>query len=228
MGISDQGTAGADVSADDRNGQCRYRDRQPPRRLGYAEGSIGSPTGLMPQTSPRSSASTCSILKCFPRKETILTTRTRSPAPIRRPSRRRPTARPESPIRAHSRSIRPERSAARCPTRPDAFSAGHRTTPGPMNRREPSFMWRTLPGHARRLRRGFTILEAQVAFVLLGIGLAGICPLVVMQLKISRVLARANIQSHESYTLNTYMRAADTLTPATTYLLAPPVRPREP
>ncbi len=35
----------------------------------------------------------------------------------------------------------------------------------------------------RRPRRGFMLFEVQVAFVLLGIGLAGLCPLVVMQLR---------------------------------------------
>jgi hypothetical protein len=38
-------------------------------------------------------------------------------------------------------------------------------------------------------RTGFTLLETQVAFVLLGIALAGVCPLVVMQSKLSRKIA---------------------------------------
>ena len=38
----------------------------------------------------------------------------------------------------------------------------------------------------RKRRRGYTFLEVQVAFLLLGIGLAGVCPLVVMQLKLAR------------------------------------------
>ena len=38
----------------------------------------------------------------------------------------------------------------------------------------------------RRSRFGFSLLEAQVAFALLGLALAGICPLIVMQLKMSR------------------------------------------
>ncbi len=97
-----------------------------------------------------------------------------------------------------------------------------------MNRRASSIIWRHSPKRDRPTRRGFTILEAQVAFVLLGIGLAGICPLVVLQLKISRVLARANIQSNESYTLNTYMKPAETLTPATTYLWPHPFDPENP
>lgn len=44
--------------------------------------------------------------------------------------------------------------------------------------------------HSRFRRRAFTLLETQVAFVLLGIGLAGVCPLVVMQLKLSRKVAQ--------------------------------------
>jgi type II secretory pathway pseudopilin PulG len=39
-----------------------------------------------------------------------------------------------------------------------------------------------------RKRRGYTLLEVQVAFALLGIGLAGLCPLVVMQLRQVRKL----------------------------------------
>ncbi len=38
----------------------------------------------------------------------------------------------------------------------------------------------------RRMRRGATLLEIQVALVVLGIGLAGLCPLVVIQLKLLR------------------------------------------
>jgi hypothetical protein len=47
------------------------------------------------------------------------------------------------------------------------------------------------PGPSRRERRrgGFSILEAQVAFVLLGIGLAGVCPLIVMQVRLSTKVA---------------------------------------
>ena len=41
---------------------------------------------------------------------------------------------------------------------------------------------------ASRGRRATTLLEVQVAFVILGIGLAGLCPLVVMQLRQVRVL----------------------------------------
>lgn len=38
----------------------------------------------------------------------------------------------------------------------------------------------------KKNRRGFSMLEVQIAFTLLGIALAGICPLIVMQLKMSR------------------------------------------
>lgn len=50
------------------------------------------------------------------------------------------------------------------------------------------------PGHAPpkdrgpRARRGYSLLEVQVAFTILGIGLAGLCPLVVMQLRQVRQL----------------------------------------
>jgi len=40
----------------------------------------------------------------------------------------------------------------------------------------------------RRTRRGYTLLEVQVAFAVLGIGLAGLCPFVVMQLRQVRQL----------------------------------------
>jgi type II secretory pathway pseudopilin PulG len=40
----------------------------------------------------------------------------------------------------------------------------------------------------RRSRRGYSLLEVQVAFAILGIGLAGLCPLVVMQLRQVRQL----------------------------------------
>jgi type II secretory pathway pseudopilin PulG len=38
------------------------------------------------------------------------------------------------------------------------------------------------------VRRGYSLLEVQVAFAILGIGLAGLCPLVVMQLRQVRQL----------------------------------------
>lgn len=44
----------------------------------------------------------------------------------------------------------------------------------------------TGPPPARRPRPGFSLIEVQVAFVILGIGLAGICPIVAIQLRLSR------------------------------------------
>ena len=40
----------------------------------------------------------------------------------------------------------------------------------------------------RRVRRGYVLFDVQMAFVVLGIGLAGLCPLVVMQLRQVRML----------------------------------------
>jgi hypothetical protein len=42
----------------------------------------------------------------------------------------------------------------------------------------------------RRPRAGFSMLEVQVAFVLLGIALTGVGPLIVMQLKLSKKIER--------------------------------------
>ena len=41
-------------------------------------------------------------------------------------------------------------------------------------------------------RRGFTYLESVVSLVLLGLALAGVCPIVVMQVKLSSRLARGS------------------------------------
>jgi hypothetical protein len=49
------------------------------------------------------------------------------------------------------------------------------------------------PGAAtqrRRTRRGYMLFEVQMAFLVLGIGLAGLCPLVVMQLRQVRQLEK--------------------------------------
>jgi type II secretory pathway pseudopilin PulG len=46
-----------------------------------------------------------------------------------------------------------------------------------------------------RPRRGYTLLEVQVAFAVLGIGLAGLCPFVVMQLRQVRQL-ELRLQGH--------------------------------
>ena len=40
----------------------------------------------------------------------------------------------------------------------------------------------------RRVRRGYVLFEVQMAFVVLGIGLAGLCPFLVMQLRQVRML----------------------------------------
>ena len=50
---------------------------------------------------------------------------------------------------------------------------------------------RRAPRAARpqRRRAGFTMLEVQVAFILLGIGLAGACPLIAMQSRLSTKVA---------------------------------------
>jgi type II secretory pathway pseudopilin PulG len=55
------------------------------------------------------------------------------------------------------------------------------------------------PAVSGRRCRGFTLAEVQVAFVLLGIGLAGLCPLVVMQLRQARQLElrlQGRVSSH--------------------------------
>jgi hypothetical protein len=46
------------------------------------------------------------------------------------------------------------------------------------------------PKFGRPDRRGYSLLEVQVSFAILGIGLAGLCPLVVMQLRQVRMLER--------------------------------------
>ena len=61
-------------------------------------------------------------------------------------------------------------------------------------------------------------MEAEIAFVLLGIAMAGLLPLVVVQLKLARVLGRANPQSYESPTAG----ATTYLSPNRTYYLVPP------
>jgi Prokaryotic N-terminal methylation motif len=48
---------------------------------------------------------------------------------------------------------------------------------------------------APRSRHGYTLLEVQVAFAVLGIGLAGLCPFVVMQLRQVRQL-ELRLQGH--------------------------------
>ena len=43
-----------------------------------------------------------------------------------------------------------------------------------------------LPRDGKHRRAGFTFLEVQIAFILLGIGLAGLGPLVVVQIRLSK------------------------------------------
>jgi hypothetical protein len=50
-------------------------------------------------------------------------------------------------------------------------------------------------------RRGSALLEVQIAFAVLGVGLAGLCPFVVMQYRQLRVLERrfdANVYKHKN------------------------------
>jgi hypothetical protein len=55
---------------------------------------------------------------------------------------------------------------------------------------------REISSSRRRGRAGFTLLEAQVSFVLLGVALAGVGPIVVFQMKLSRRLQQgANPQT---------------------------------
>ena len=65
----------------------------------------------------------------------------------------------------------------------------------------------------KRARRGYTLLEVQVALLLLGIGLAGVGPLVVMQLR----LARKIDQGYNPLTSN-FHGAAPTGIPTPFYL----------
>jgi type II secretory pathway pseudopilin PulG len=75
-------------------------------------------------------------------------------------------------------------------------------------------------GHlAVHARRGYSLLEVQVGFAMLGIGLAGLCPLVVMQLRQVRVLEQ-RLQGqvvHNSWTGGT----STTMLTAQTYYLVP-------
>jgi type II secretory pathway pseudopilin PulG len=71
----------------------------------------------------------------------------------------------------------------------------------------------------RRARRGYTLLDVQVAFALLGIGLAGLCPLVTMQLRQVRVLEQ-RLQGQVVET-NPVTGIAQTMLPANTYYIVP-------
>lgn len=69
------------------------------------------------------------------------------------------------------------------------------------------------------VRRGYTLLEIQVGIVILGIGLAGICPFVVMQLRQVRLLEK-RLQGHVIQ-INTGTGASTTMLQPTTYYIVP-------
>jgi len=71
----------------------------------------------------------------------------------------------------------------------------------------------------RQNRAGFTLIETEIAFVLLGIALTGLLPLVVVQLKLSRILGRANPRSGEAVVT----MATPYLSPNKTFYLFPPI-----
>jgi Tfp pilus assembly protein PilV len=77
---------------------------------------------------------------------------------------------------------------------------------------------RIRPGTPDR-RRGFSLLETQVAFLLLGLSLAGLVPLIALQLRMSRLVARANPHSDEVPVVT----ATPLLWPSATFYLTPPV-----
>jgi type II secretory pathway pseudopilin PulG len=70
-----------------------------------------------------------------------------------------------------------------------------------------------------RKRRGYTLLEVQVAFALLGIGLAGLCPLVVMQLRQVRKL-ELRLEGQVVQT-NPATGVCKTMLPGNTYYIVP-------
>ena len=70
-----------------------------------------------------------------------------------------------------------------------------------------------------RSRRGSSMLEIQIAFVLLGIGLAGLCPFVVVQLRqLGKLEARLKAST---YTYNSVGMASRTVLSNQTYYLVP-------
>jgi type II secretory pathway pseudopilin PulG len=69
------------------------------------------------------------------------------------------------------------------------------------------------------VRRGYSLLEVQVAFALLGIGLAGLCPLVVMQLRQVRQL-ELRLQGNVVQT-NPVTGASQTMLQGTPYYIVP-------
>jgi type II secretory pathway pseudopilin PulG len=76
---------------------------------------------------------------------------------------------------------------------------------------------RAVPNRGRR--QGYTLVEVQVAFMILGIGLAGLCPLVVMQLRQVRVLE----QRLQGQVIQT--QTGQTMLEANTYYIVPWTNP---
>jgi type II secretory pathway pseudopilin PulG len=71
----------------------------------------------------------------------------------------------------------------------------------------------------RATRRGYSLLEVQVSFAILGIGLAGLCPLVVMQLRQVRLL-ELRLQGQVIET-NPVSGQTHTMLPGNTYYIVP-------
>ena len=71
----------------------------------------------------------------------------------------------------------------------------------------------------RARRQGYTLVEVQVAFMILGIGLAGLCPLVEMQLRQVRVLEK-RLQGQVIQT-----QTGQTMLEANTYYIVPWTNP---
>jgi hypothetical protein len=70
-------------------------------------------------------------------------------------------------------------------------------------------------------RRGYTFLEVQVAFIVLGVALAGLCPLSVVQLKLMARL-EARIPAHSTSHLDTAGDwVQDPTSPAAIYYVVP-------
>ncbi len=76
---------------------------------------------------------------------------------------------------------------------------------------------------ARFRRRGYTLLEVQVAFAVLGIGLAGLCPLVVMQLRQVRQL---ELRLEGQVVQKSFLTGqSNTMLPGITYYIVPWTNP---
>ncbi len=76
-----------------------------------------------------------------------------------------------------------------------------------------------IPTEKRARRRGFSLIETQVAFLLLGLSLAGLVPIIALQLRLSRLVARANPNPNETPVVT----ATPLLWPDVTLYLTPPV-----